>query len=102
MHAGAWAYLALALAIDLAFGYNYGYVGRARPDQPSLIDVLGPWPQRLVPIILLVSVAMLILLLPWEVGRIMNRRRETRHALRDAPEALCIRGRFHDQGRRRP
>jgi hypothetical integral membrane protein (TIGR02206 family) len=72
----AWAYLVLALAVDLAFGYNYGYVGRARPDQPSLIDVLGPWPQRLVPIILLVSVAMLILLLPWEVGRVLEGRRE--------------------------
>jgi hypothetical integral membrane protein (TIGR02206 family) len=75
-YAAAWAYLIVALALDLAFGWNYGYVGRSRPDQPSIIDVLGPWPQRLVPIILLVSVAMLILLIPWEVGRSLERRRE--------------------------
>lgn len=73
---GAWMYLTLALALDLAFGWNYGYVGKARPDQPSLIDVLGPWPLRLVPIILLVSVAMLILLVPWEVGRMVQERRK--------------------------
>jgi hypothetical integral membrane protein (TIGR02206 family) len=72
---GSWAYFLLVLPFDLAFGYNYGYVGRSRPDQPSLIDVLGPWPQRLVAIIVLVSLAMLVLLLPWEIERIWSRRR---------------------------
>jgi hypothetical integral membrane protein (TIGR02206 family) len=72
---GVWIYFVLVLAVDLAFGWNYGYVGKSRPDQPSVIDVLGPWPQRLVPIILLVSVAMLLLLVPWEVGRTLERRR---------------------------
>jgi len=72
---GSWAYFALILPFDLAFGYNYGYVGKSRPDQPSLIDVLGPWPQRLVAIILLVSGAMLLLLIPWEVARKWGERR---------------------------
>ena len=72
---GLWIYFAVVLAADLAFGWNYGYVGKSRPDQPSIIDVLGGWPQRLVPIVLLVSVAMLLLLVPWEVGRLLERRR---------------------------
>jgi hypothetical integral membrane protein (TIGR02206 family) len=72
-YVGSWVYFALILSFDLAFGYNYGYVGKSRPDQPSLIDFLGPWPQRLVAIILLVSGAMLLLLVPWEVARKLQR-----------------------------
>jgi hypothetical integral membrane protein (TIGR02206 family) len=73
---GSWAYFLLILPFDLVFGYNYGYVGRSLPDQPSLLDVLGPWPQRLVAIILLVSGAMILLLIPWEVRRKWSERRE--------------------------
>jgi len=67
--AAAAAYLAVVLAIDLAFGFNYGYVGRARPGQPSLIDVLGTWPERVVVIAVLVAVVMALLALPWELAR---------------------------------
>lgn len=74
-YGAAWIYFLLILPFDIAYGYNYGYVGNARPDRPTLVDVLGPWPQRLVWIILLVSVAMLVLLLPWELGRFLKRRR---------------------------
>jgi len=72
---GTWVYLLVILPFDLAFGYNYGYVGPGKPDQPSVIDVLGPWPQRLIAIAVLVSIAMLLLLVPWEVARIYRRKR---------------------------
>jgi len=41
-------YLALILPFDLALGFNYGYVGDTRPERPTLIDRLGPWPLRLL------------------------------------------------------
>jgi hypothetical integral membrane protein (TIGR02206 family) len=63
------AYLVVVLAINLAFGFNYGYVGRATPGQPSLIDFLGPWPERVVVIAALVAAVMALLVLPWELAR---------------------------------
>jgi hypothetical integral membrane protein (TIGR02206 family) len=59
------AWLAIVFPINVAFGWNYGYIGDALPGQPSLIDVLGPWPLRVVWMVVLASVAMLLLLLPW-------------------------------------
>jgi hypothetical integral membrane protein (TIGR02206 family) len=63
------AYLAVVLAVDVAFGFNYGYVGDARPGQPSLIDFLGPWPERVAIIAVLVAAVMALLMLPWELAR---------------------------------
>lgn len=40
-----WALAMIALNIRL--GSNYGYVGNTTPDNPTLIDALGPWPGRL-------------------------------------------------------
>ncbi len=65
----AWVWLALIFTLNWATGYNYGYVGNAKPSQPSLIDYLGPWPLRVVWMGLLGSAAMLILQLPWAVHR---------------------------------
>ena len=53
--AGAWrwiipagyAYLILVGAANAALGTNYGYLC-AKPDDPSLLDYLGPWPWYLV------------------------------------------------------
>ncbi|HVO87125.1 MAG TPA: TIGR02206 family membrane protein [Casimicrobiaceae bacterium] len=58
-------YVAIALAIDLATGWNYGFVGPGKPDTPSLVDFLGPWPGRLALIVLLAAAAMFVLLIPW-------------------------------------
>jgi hypothetical integral membrane protein (TIGR02206 family) len=41
-------------------GSNYGYVGNATPSQPTLIDRLGPWPTRVVWLIVLGSAAQAI------------------------------------------
>jgi hypothetical integral membrane protein (TIGR02206 family) len=67
--AAAAAYLVVVLAVDLALGFNYGYVGRAKPGQPSLIDFLGPWPERVAVIAALVAAVMALLVLPWELVR---------------------------------
>ncbi len=63
------AYFALILPVNLAFGWNYGFVGPSKPDVPTLVDVLGPWPERLAIIVPLVAAAMALLLLPWTLVR---------------------------------
>jgi hypothetical integral membrane protein (TIGR02206 family) len=60
-------YVGVALSVDLATGWNYGFVGRGKPDTPSLVDFLGPWPQRLIAIVALAATAMFLLLVPWLV-----------------------------------
>ena len=58
-------YVAFVLPIDLVTGWNYGFVGPGRPDVPSIVDLLGPWPRRLITIIAIAAAAMGLLLLPW-------------------------------------
>jgi hypothetical integral membrane protein (TIGR02206 family) len=41
------------LGFDLATGTNYWYVGNSSPDKPTIVDLLGPWPLRVVWIMLL-------------------------------------------------
>ena len=62
-------YVAVVLPLDLAFDWNYGFVGRGKPDVRTIVDALGPWPERLALIVLLVAGAMALLLLPWVLRR---------------------------------
>lgn len=65
----AWVWLVLIFALNWVTGYNYGYIGNAKPSQPTLIDYLGPWPLRVLWMGLLGSSAMLLLQLPWALRR---------------------------------
>ena len=67
--AAAALYVAIVLPLDLAFDWNYGFVGRGKPEVRTIVDALGPWPQRLAIIFALVAAAMALLLLPWVIGR---------------------------------
>lgn len=58
------AYALLVTPINLAWGLNYGYIGDARPERPTLIDRLGPWPLRLVPML---GLALGVFTLAWAV-----------------------------------
>ena len=58
-------YLAVVFTVNVLFDFNYGYVGDARPGQPSVLDFLGPWPGRVGLVAILVTMAMAILMLPW-------------------------------------
>lgn len=53
------------LPVNLALGANYGFLGRSRPDQPTLVDLLGPWPERIAVIVLIVAAIMALIALPW-------------------------------------
>ncbi len=63
------AYVAVVLPIDLALGANYGFLGKSNALHPSIIDLLGPWPQRLLIIVPLAALAMWVVMLPWVVAR---------------------------------
>ena len=65
--AGAAAYLAVVLPLDIAFGWNYGFVGPDKPEVRTIVDALGPWPQRIPIIVGIVAAAMALLLLPWKI-----------------------------------
>lgn len=59
------AYVAIVFTIDAIFNLNYGYLGRSTPVRPTMLDVLGPWPLRVVFMVLLGATAQTLLLLPW-------------------------------------
>lgn len=72
---GAAAYVAAVLPLDIAFGWNYGFVGPSKPEVRTIVDFLGPWPDRLVPIVLIVALAMALALLPWDLARRLARKK---------------------------
>ncbi len=62
-------YVLVVLPVDLVTGWNYGFVGPSKPDVPTIVDILGPWPLRLVFIVAIAFAAMFLLLVPWLIGR---------------------------------
>ena len=56
-------------ALDAALELNYGYLGRSNPGQPTLIDLLGSWPLRVVFMVALAILAMILFGLPWLASR---------------------------------
>jgi hypothetical integral membrane protein (TIGR02206 family) len=62
-------YAVIVFAVDATLGVNYGYLGRSNPGQPTLIDFLGPWPLRVVYMVLLAIAAMFLFWLPWLANR---------------------------------
>ena len=75
-----WADLRLAISagllyaipvfvLDAVLGLNYGYLGRSNPGQPTVIDLLGPWPMRVPYMVLLAIAAMFLFWLPWLANR---------------------------------
>ncbi len=62
-------YVAVILPLDIVFGWNYGFIGDFKPDTPTAIDFLGPWPQRLIWMIALAVFIQFLMYLPWRLGR---------------------------------
>lgn len=62
-------YVACMAPLNLLLESNYGFVGRATPGQPSLIDYLPAWPWRIFIMLGLTVIAMALLTLPWTAGR---------------------------------
>jgi hypothetical integral membrane protein (TIGR02206 family) len=62
-------YVAVIFPIDAIFHLNYGYVGRSYKGQMTPFELLGPWPWRVPAMVLLAIAVMMMLLLPWVLGR---------------------------------
>ncbi|MBX3386536.1 MAG: TIGR02206 family membrane protein [Phycisphaeraceae bacterium] len=58
-------YGVLILMVNLWQGWNYGYVGQSTPGPTTVIDQLGSWPRRLVPLGGLVALAFVAAWAPW-------------------------------------
>ena len=67
-YALALLYLALILPFDLLTGFNYGYVGPQNLPQPTLLDVLGPWPWRIGAMMAAALAGFVLLQLPWAMA----------------------------------
>ena len=59
--------------IDALAGWNYGYLCR-KPSEPSLIDLLGPWPWYLASLEAIALLMFLILDLPWRISGFLQKR----------------------------
>ncbi|HYE02799.1 MAG TPA: TIGR02206 family membrane protein [Phycisphaerales bacterium] len=65
------AYAALVFPLNLALGTNFGYIGRPNPDpgaRRTLVDALGPWPWRVLPLTALAMLAHLLAYVPWLIA----------------------------------
>lgn len=58
-------YMIILMAADYRFGWSYGFVGPSDPGAPTLIDVLGPYPLRLLWMVLIGSLLFVLVWLPW-------------------------------------
>jgi hypothetical integral membrane protein (TIGR02206 family) len=66
-------YVAVGI-LNVQLGSNYGYNGNTRPDSPTLIDVLGPWPQRCFIMAAIVVVLFLVMWAVWPLARRLRAR----------------------------
>jgi uncharacterized membrane protein YwaF len=71
------------LAVNVPLGVNYGYVGRAEPEHPTVIQSLGPWPLRLVWMALIVEAVFVAM---WAIWPLALARRAGSGATRAGPQ----------------
>jgi uncharacterized membrane protein YwaF len=55
--------------VDRIFGWNYGFLGEATPDVPTPVDMLGPYPLRIVWMILIGAMTFVLMWLPFAAKR---------------------------------
>jgi hypothetical integral membrane protein (TIGR02206 family) len=65
----------IVLGVDLWLGVNYGFIGNVRPEHPTMIDQLGPWPLRVYKMVFAAIVLLLAMWLPWGIAAKVNSRR---------------------------
>lgn len=75
--AASLGYLAVVFPLNAIFGFNYGFVGPTEPENPTIVDHLGPWPLRVVWISLLALLALFLAFIPWPIARAIAARRRS-------------------------
>lgn len=73
----SWGYIAVTMGLNALLGTNYGFLN-GKPEIPSLLDSMGPWPYYLIPLQIIGFALFLIL------GRLAVRL-ERRFPLTDQP-----------------
>lgn len=58
-------YGVVILILDLLTGWDYGFVGPNKPSTPTLLDALGPFPLRILWMMLITAVGFALAWLPW-------------------------------------
>ena len=64
--AGLAVYAVAIFGLNLLIGSNYLFIAR-KPDVPTLLDMLGPWPFYILPLVGIAVVLFLILYLPFAI-----------------------------------
>ncbi len=68
------AWMAAIMPLNIALDLNYGYIGDQRTEKPTLIDSLGPWPLRILWLVLLGQLAFFLIYIPWPLAERLARR----------------------------
>ncbi len=61
-------YVLAILPINVLFGFNYGYLGDVKPSTATLLDLMGPWPQRVLVMAAIGALLMALMELPWQLA----------------------------------
>lgn len=69
-------YVGVVFLFNLATGFNYGYVGQSKPGMPTVVDALGPWPLRVVWLVMIAIVAMSLV---WLFNTLLRAKRANLH-----------------------
>lgn len=64
-----WAFTLLLAVLDHFTGWNYGFVGPGMPLQKSPMDVLGPYPLRILWMLIIGTFLFFLAWLPWPLSR---------------------------------
>ncbi|MDF1860242.1 MAG: TIGR02206 family membrane protein [Verrucomicrobiales bacterium] len=59
------AFTGALFLLNLATGWDYGFVGEGKPNHPSPIDFLGPYPLRVIWMLIIGTAIFSLLYLPW-------------------------------------
>ena len=70
---GGFAYMGAVTLVNVSLDVNFGFLGRSLPGSPSVLDFLGPWPLRLLWVIVIVGVLWALMVLPWRMRGRANR-----------------------------
>jgi hypothetical integral membrane protein (TIGR02206 family) len=62
------AWVAAITPLNIAFDLNYGYVGQHDPERPTIIQKLGPWPLRMLWLIIIGLSAFALIYAVWPLA----------------------------------
>jgi hypothetical integral membrane protein (TIGR02206 family) len=57
------------VVVNIALDSNYLYVGNTNPENPTIVDSLGPWPFRILPMMALGLTVFVIIYAVWPIAR---------------------------------